>query len=609
MKGTAAGPTNGRLRLAFAGRAPRWLLLLLLSVHAALLAYSAAIHSPVGDEPAHLAAGISHWRFGDFSLYRVNPPVVRMVAAAPLLATSIRTDWHNYVRDPKQRSEFTVGDDLIEANGHRIFWYVTLARWACIPFSLVGALVCYRWARLLFGQQAGLAAAALWCVSPMMLGHGSLITPDVGGAAFGVAACYALHRWLLAPSARHTVLAGLLLGGALVCKSTWIILFGAFPCIWLLYRAIFRRRAPRPTAWQLAAILALGWAILVSLYGWQGVGVPLKTLPLSSHLFQSIFCDPHVGNGSQIRAPLANVPLPLPRDYFLGLDQQYVDLEGPQRSFLRGEWRREGWHHYYVYGLAVKEPLGALVLAGLSLAWWCGAIGDARIRKGVSARRLRVVASGGLLLLCPLAVLVLASMNTGMNHHVRYVMPVLPFLYILAAGLMTRAGAWPRWRRGATIVLVAFAALSSAWNYPHSMSYFNEAAGGSRGGIYHLNNSNIDWGQDLLLLKDWQQRHSPEEPIHLAYFGRMPPSHAGIVYQLPPLLPAGYSEQQRAEVAKGLAPGWYAVSVTLLQGRGYYVFSPDNRRITADENAFAYFQGLKPVDRVGHSIFIYRVGD
>jgi len=46
---------------------------LLLAVHAAMLAYSAQVQSPTLNELAHLVAGISHWKFGRFEVYRTNP--------------------------------------------------------------------------------------------------------------------------------------------------------------------------------------------------------------------------------------------------------------------------------------------------------------------------------------------------------------------------------------------------------------------------------------------------------------------------------------------------------------------------------------------------------
>lgn len=58
-------------------RVARWAIVVLLAIHTGLLAYSAYVHSPTLNEPGHLVAGLSHWKFGRFELYRVNPPLVR----------------------------------------------------------------------------------------------------------------------------------------------------------------------------------------------------------------------------------------------------------------------------------------------------------------------------------------------------------------------------------------------------------------------------------------------------------------------------------------------------------------------------------------------------
>jgi 4-amino-4-deoxy-L-arabinose transferase-like glycosyltransferase len=584
---------------SFVRRRHRAVLYGVVAVHALLLAYSAAIHSPTIDEPAHVAAGLSHWHFSTFSLYRVNPPLVRLVAAAPLLATDIATDWRHYADDLDRRVEHVVGDDLADANGSRIFRYVTIARWACIGFSIVGALVCCWWARLLLGRLAGVAAATLWCFSPMILGHGSLVTPDVAGTALGLAACYSFARWLAAPSLPTALVAGFALGLAEVSKSTWIVLFPALVFVWVVVRLFPAQGSPRPALWHLAIILAAGWLSLAAIYGFQGLGAPLRTIPLRSQSAQSLLCTSADGE-LVVRPELRWLPIPLPRDYLAGLDQQWSDLEGPNRSFLAGQWREEGWWYYYAYGLAVKEPLGTLALAALSAVFWAAMIARNRWLRQVSRKRLRNMEAAWLLLLCPALVFLLASSQTGMNHHVRYVMPVLPYLYIFGAGLLAPVGPWGQVRKASAGILIGFVILSSLRIFPHSLSYFNELAGGPAGGIRHLDNSNVDWGQDLLLLRDWKQRHVPDEPIYLAYFGRVNPVHAGIDFKLPPLRP-------RDGEAPRLEPGWYAVSATLLLGRAYHVRSPEGRLVPTGANALAYFQERAPAGRVGYSIYLFRV--
>jgi hypothetical protein len=119
---------------------------LLLFVYGALLIWAASLHSATLNEPGHLAAGISNWQFGRFDIYTVNPPLVRMTAALPVLAASPQSDWSGFFEGPGARSEFGLGEDFIAANGERSMWLMTLARWACLPFSLLAAWVCWKWA-------------------------------------------------------------------------------------------------------------------------------------------------------------------------------------------------------------------------------------------------------------------------------------------------------------------------------------------------------------------------------------------------------------------------------------------------------------------------------
>lgn len=62
--------------------------LVILLLHAVLVTRSALCHSPVNGEGGHLSAGISHLLFGRFDLFRVNPPLVRTLAAIPVVFAS-----------------------------------------------------------------------------------------------------------------------------------------------------------------------------------------------------------------------------------------------------------------------------------------------------------------------------------------------------------------------------------------------------------------------------------------------------------------------------------------------------------------------------------------
>jgi hypothetical protein len=92
-------------------RLARRILVALLVIHSSLLAYSAYVHSPTLNEPGHLVAGLSYWKFGRFDVYSVNPPLVRLVAALPVMAAGYEEDWSGYSEGPGARPEFAMGED------------------------------------------------------------------------------------------------------------------------------------------------------------------------------------------------------------------------------------------------------------------------------------------------------------------------------------------------------------------------------------------------------------------------------------------------------------------------------------------------------------------
>jgi hypothetical protein len=227
----------------FGNRISAWCAALLLGFHAGMLACSAPRHSPTINEPANLVAGLCHWKFGRFDVYRVNPPLVHYVAAVPVMIAGYNEDWSAPVDLPDARSEFQAGDDFIKANGERSLWLFTIARWACIPFSLIGGLFCFLWSRELWGRNlAGLISLFLWCFEPNILAHGELITPDCAAASLGLGACYAFWRWLRHSTWGRAVFAGLVLGAAELTKTTWVVLFGLWPLVWLIAEWSERRR-------------------------------------------------------------------------------------------------------------------------------------------------------------------------------------------------------------------------------------------------------------------------------------------------------------------------------------------------------------------------------
>ena len=75
--------------------------LALLVIHSLLLGWLAAVYSPTYDEPGHLAAGYRIWTMGAADLYIVNPPLVKTMAAWPLLFLQPKTNWERVIDSSK----------------------------------------------------------------------------------------------------------------------------------------------------------------------------------------------------------------------------------------------------------------------------------------------------------------------------------------------------------------------------------------------------------------------------------------------------------------------------------------------------------------------------
>lgn len=583
----------------------RFVVVALLGVQASMLAWSAECHSPTFNEIGHVPAGISHWQYQMFHLYRVNPPLPRMAAVAPLLYLNPKTDWHNYSQSPFARDAVIPGIDFAEANGADVFRLFTIARWACIPFALLGGWVCYRWAFELWGSSGGLLSLALWCFNPYVLGHGALVMPDVPAAAVGAAASYLFWHWLKDPSWHRVIAVGTVLGLAQLCKTTLLLLLIVWPVCWLIY-AVSRQDSPHVRRWRsqgmmLCVIFTIALLVLNLGYGFAGLFQRLGDFQFQSELLSGQPHDAREKSENRFsNTLLAALPVPVPKDYLQGIDRQQTDFELGSRSYLRGQWQERGWWYYYLYALAIKIPLGTWVLFLL-------AVGVSLAARGYSASWR----DEAVLLLPAAAILLLVSSQTGFSVHSRYVLPMLPFVFIWS-GKVGRCVQLRHWMPAA----VAGAALcwsvgGSLCYYPHSLSYFNELVGGPQNGHYHLLDSNIAWGQDLLFLRRWMDVHPEARPIGLASYGWIHPELAGIDFTLPPLGPRNAEDAVLAANPENIGPlpGWHAIDVNFLHGTHWAAAGPNKHWTDIPINGlnYEYFLHFQPTAMAGYSIYIYHI--
>jgi hypothetical protein len=191
----------------------------------------------------------------------------------------------------------------------------------------------------------------------------------------------------------------------------------------------------------------------------------------------------------------------------------------------------------------------------------------------------------------------------------RYVLPAIPFALIFVGRLLSVSVS----RRRAILVaiLAGATAAESLSVYPHSSSFFNLLVGGPKYGADHMLDSNISWGQDLLLLRDWlEERNLRDETISLAYFGNLDPRAAGIKFRAPPLGPIGKAtppDDTPGDLDLGPTPGLHVVDVNYVYGLNQ--FMPDGQggrlRPRVAHTDLTYFRAFEPVERVAYSLYVY----
>jgi hypothetical protein len=587
----------------------------LLGLYAVLAIAAVSTKSPTFDEPKHALAASIALESRDFRIDYDNPPLWKYWAALPNAAAPPHVDttdaqWERLPFDLLQQWPFTMRtlyrdpqNDPDRLIGRSRFMMLLVA-------VALGALIA-RWAWELGGPAASVAAALLFALDPNFLAHGPLVKNDVALALLLAALSYVL--WRFGPRIRWPgVLAvGLLCGAGCTVKLSGVLLPLVAAVLWLghpFFPLASRDRDSRArvrqglaAAARLAAVAVVTFAFIWTVYGFRfsvspdpGVAIDTRRTLATIARNQTDLPEP-VREWSpplQVRAVLWSLDHRLlPEPWLNGF--LFVHAGTLRRPlFLMGRYSDTGWPGYYPLAVLFKTPLATL--AAFASAAVVAGLGVRRaMRAPPTAVSTGPAIDGRWSLAClaiPPITYALFALTTPAASGLRHLLPVYPFLFI-ACGLAA-AAAW-RWRAGrwGIGVIATALAIETIAAFPDYIAYFNVAAGGERGGIRLLSDSNLDWGQDLPLLADWQRRH-PEQTLYLSYFGTSDPAHYRIRYTN---LPVGYALGPPPQ--RPSTPGVIAVSATNLQK-----WHSPHARGGGDSSLW----DQRPIEVLGGSIYLYR---
>ncbi len=521
------------------------LLMLLL----AQMALSSARKSAAFDETYHLVSGYAYLHTGSPRLSWEHPPVPQVLAALPL---AFRRDMAPFPTEhpgwQAGDAEAFVDDYLWVDNRTRAPELIWAGRWPLMLLTVAFGLGIFAALYTLAGEPAAWVGLVLCAFDPNVIANGRLVGNDLAAAGFALLAVWRLGAYLKRPTLPNLLLTGAAVGLAVSSKLTAAFLGPSFLIIAMLYPS---GGDSRHYARRIAALAAM--AAVAALTIWIVFGFEFGPL------------EP------------GGIPVPAPT-YLGGLPRMFKRVARGTPTYLLGRVSATGWWYYFAVTLLLKTPLPALILAAT------GAIH--------AARRPRETA----LWWVPAGLYLLVASASTLQIGYRYVLPVLLFGIAMAAAQFER---WPRerWKRWGLVALLAGQIVAAAWAFPDHLSYANLLAGGPDNAWRHFADMNVDWGTDLLALREYAAAH-PEEEVYLAYFGSAYPEAYNLEVDLLPsfsrqLAGAGY----HAFNPYTPAPGTYAISATSLHLGLLY----------EGRDLYAYFRNREPDARAGRSILIYRV--
>jgi len=472
------------------GRRSPWLVAVLFIALGAQLTLSIREQSQTFDESVHIFSGYQYWQLRDFGANPEHPPLLKLVAAFPLLFNALEPTVP--LVGPSKPTHGDGGVDFLYRNSRpadRILFESRLG--ASIIAGLLALLVLIA-AREIAGPGAGLLALTLLVFEPNVLAHGALVTTDVAASTFIFAAVFAYYRYACRATPWRLIACGVAVGLAFASKHTAILLVFIMPLlaagdIFLSRtrgRALILQAVRASAALGVVSVVAL--LVLWSMYAFQYAARP-DGFDLSPSLADHADA---LRSDWQTRLILIAARFQLiPEAYLWGLADILFATQG-RSTFLFGTVYPNGQWFYFPAVFVMKSTLAMLALL-LAAPFVLGRM------RGRGERTTSISARAFWFLIVPPAVIMATSVMSRLNIGFRHILPIVPFLLVLAAAAAMALAQRSRGLAWAVGIVVAAHIASSLRAYPHYLTYSNELVGGPSKTYQVMGDSNVDWGQGL----------------------------------------------------------------------------------------------------------------
>ena len=529
------------------------------------------------DETLAIPSGYYYLKTGAFNIDSDHPPFPLLLSGLPLLFLSLETPKLDDVRDqPSDRQTLIAGERFWSLNQSH---FQSIFFWARVPMILLTLLlgvIIFVFTRRLFNARAAVLAVALFSLEPTVLAHGRVVK-DIH-VAFGYALFFlALYVYGSAPTWKRAVSLGAACGVALVVKYSMLILIPVL----LLAGVVVLLRTNRGRRQQIVLQVAISFVVALVVVN---AAYFFRHQPmLAQDLAQLEHSNPaHSNTMLRLLPKLSNVVPP----YFLfGAFFTFIHNDLGHPGFLLGEYSDHGWRYYFPVAFALKTTIPFLVLTCLSFGWavWCAWRGDKRY----------------LLILLPIVIYGGSAMFADINIGIRHLLPLFPFLFMLAGVLVDH---WLGTRRNrialmVVVLIFVFCIEESVRAYPNYIPYMNQLTS-TRPHWMLLSDSNIEWGDDNGPLAEYLKAKG-ETSVRAACLG-------GPVVL--PLYGVKYVDLLSPPEVKLEDTRYVAIGASFLNGSTVPGWSAGSGRETPEQrhNYFASYRDRIPEAVFGGTIYLFR---
>jgi 4-amino-4-deoxy-L-arabinose transferase-like glycosyltransferase len=456
------------------------------------------------DEPVYVSSGVAAVLHHDVADNPEHPPLFKVLAVLPVLAVGPVVPHGNWnVNNEHSYAERFVRAQLHAGTMHRVTFASRLV--PLLECALL-ALVLYALASMLFGLWAGVVAALLWLLDPLVLGLAHLNGVDLPFALSTALVSWAMVRWLRRRDRRSLLWLGAACGVVTLAQVTGLLVV-AVACATVLVAQARAGERGWPLLRRPVVLVFLTWVIIWVVY---------------------IALDPSV---------VVHSSLLLPRPFVEGVKYLNANDTASSPGFLLGQRWNGANVWFWPASLLVKLTTPILVLLVAGPLVLIAAVRSGRVTRDTFRQTLVAVA-------LPASILFVFELPNPRTLGVRYLLPSIALWTVLASPIALLVGR--RLMALALGAMLALAAALTALSFPDSLAY---TAPPFTPGYRVATDSNVDWGQDLSLLTAWSRGRHP----YVAYFGPRGITNADIP-----------GARRLIGVAPSTISGWVAVSATNL---------------------------------------------